>query len=141
MEMGQILLIQGRDSARLANSSAARSEISLHSIRCACPGPGGGQIPLGSPYAGLPNKWSCWKFQCHRRMVAGSVYCVRSVNGRPPIVLPEFPAERFSEPSVRSEIADTDIPFVIPANDNVPAKGWLSAKCRTLFLRLIGMIA
>ena len=39
----------------------------------------------------------------------------------------------------RSDIADTDIPYVIPANDNVPAKGWLSATCRTLFSRLIAM--
>jgi hypothetical protein len=46
----------------------------------------------------------------------------------------------FADPTVVrswSDIADTDIPYVIPANDNVPAKGWLSAISRTLFSRLI----
>ena len=46
----------------------------------------------------------------------------------------------FADPSAglsRSDLVDTDIPFVIPANDNVPAKGWLAANCRTLFLKLI----
>ena len=37
----------------------------------------------------------------------------------------------------RSDIANTDIPFVIPANDNEPPKSWLSASRRTLFSRLI----
>ncbi len=45
----------------------------------------------------------------------------------------------FTDLSARSEITDTDIPYVIPANDNVPAKGWLSAICQTLFSRLIAM--
>ena len=47
----------------------------------------------------------------------------------------------FADPTAvrsRSDIADTDIPYVIPANDNVPAKGWLSI-CRALFSRLIAM--
>ena len=39
----------------------------------------------------------------------------------------------------RSELDETDIPFVIPANDNVPPKGWLSASCRALFFRLNAM--
>jgi len=39
----------------------------------------------------------------------------------------------------RSDIADTDIPYVMSANDNVPAKGWRSAICRNLFSRLIAM--
>jgi hypothetical protein len=45
----------------------------------------------------------------------------------------------FTDLSARSEITDTDIPYVIPANDNVPAKGWLSAIRRTLFCRLIAI--
>jgi hypothetical protein len=39
----------------------------------------------------------------------------------------------------RSDRIDIDILYVTPANDNVPARGWLSARCRTLFLRLIAM--
>jgi hypothetical protein len=39
----------------------------------------------------------------------------------------------------RSDILDTDIPYVIPANDNLPAKGWLSAICRSLFSRLLAL--
>jgi tRNA A37 threonylcarbamoyladenosine dehydratase len=45
----------------------------------------------------------------------------------------------FTDLSARSEITDTDIPYIIPANDNVPAKGWLLAICRTLFSQLIAV--
>ncbi len=39
----------------------------------------------------------------------------------------------FTDLSVRSEIADTDIPYVVPANDNVPTRGWLASSLALFF--------
>ena len=46
----------------------------------------------------------------------------------------------FAELAARISPPDPDdIPYVTPANDNVPARVMLASRCRSLLLRLIAM--
>jgi hypothetical protein len=43
----------------------------------------------------------------------------------------------FAEPAAESRLDFDDVPFVLPANDNVRTKDRLSARCGSLLRRLI----
>jgi hypothetical protein len=45
----------------------------------------------------------------------------------------------FAEPAAESRLDFNDIPFIMPANDNLRTKDRLSARCGSLLRRLIAM--
>ena len=66
------------------------------------------------------------------------VLCEGSSDGHASILLSCFQARRFRRTASDEDWADfTDIPYVMPANDNTRTKDRLSARCGALLRRLI----
>ena len=70
----------------------------------------------------------------------GSVACEGSSDGHAAILLSCLPQDGFDSPAPDEDWVDfTDIPYVVPANDNTRIKDRLSARCGALLRRLIDL--
>ena len=52
-----------------------------------------------------------------------------------------YKQDDFAEPAAESRLDFDDVPFVMPANDNVRTKDRLSARCGSLLRRLIAPLS